>query len=80
MTEAQRRAARQRHQRESYQICSACHGSGLEQSASITARARKGGNRTYLASLEPDSLSMADRARLGGRPKDPTLADLLGSS
>lgn len=32
---------------------------------------------SYLRSLEPGRLSMSDRGRLGGRPKEYTLDDLM---
>ena len=44
---------------------------------SVAARAKQGGNAAFLASLEPGSLSMADRGRFGGRPKEPPLGEVI---
>ena len=57
-------------------VCSACGGSGRVTNQNWLSRSRKGGNRSYMKSLEPGALSMRDRGKLGGRPRLPTLADI----
>lgn len=76
MSDSQRKGARGRYRREALAICAHCHGTGRVTTDTATARSRRGGNVTYLASLRPDRLSMSERGRLGGRPKEVTLADL----
>ena len=77
MTEAQKRAAKRRAERESLDICPTCSGTGRVTSKTISTRGRKGGNATYLKSLQSEELSMRERGKLGGRPRELTLADLL---
>ena len=77
MSAQQRAAARKRSLRESQEPCPTCGGSGLVGTGSVVARAKKGGNASFLVSLLPHTLSMADRGRLGGRPKQPSLSDML---
>ena len=67
---------RRRYRREAEAICGHCHGTGRVTTNTVMGRSRRGGNRTYLRSLEPGSPSMSERGRLGGRPKEVTLADL----
>ena len=76
MSNAQSKAARQRFQREALQFCPTCDGTGIVKSEVFKARARKGGVNSYLKSLQAGHLSMTERGRMGGRPKEPTLADL----
>ena len=76
MTEAQRKAARARYQRHSLEICQCCGGSGLVVSEAVRARAKIGGNQSFVKSLRRGELSMSERGKLGGRPKGPTLVDL----
>ncbi len=49
-------------------ICPHCGGRMLTEKA--RADARKGGNASYLKSLEPGQLSMSERGKRGGNPKD----------
>ena len=74
MSDSQRKGARGRYRREAAVICAHCHGTGRIMTDTVMAHSRRGGNISYLASLRPDRLSMAERGRLGGRPKEPTLA------
>lgn len=76
MTKRQQEAARQRHRREREVICPLCDGSGRVLSRAAASRARRGGNASYLKSLQPGQPSMQERGRKGGRPKALTLADL----
>ena len=76
MTLSKSRSAKRRYHRDSLALCPSCHGSGRVLSSSTRARATRGGNSSYLASLGRGRLSMSDRGRLGGRPKEPTLEDL----
>ena len=76
MSEAGSRAARLRYQQEATAICPHCKGSGLTVSQSVTARARKGGNASYVKSLDPNQLSMSERGRRGGPPPMPTIQEL----
>lgn len=57
-------------------ICPLCDGSGRVLTRDWKTRSRKGGNASYRKSTEPGELSMAERGRLGGRPKALTLEDL----
>jgi len=57
-------------------ICPTCSGKGRILSESVRTRARQAGNASYLKSLQPGQLSMAERGRRGGRPRALTLADL----
>ena len=78
MTEPQRQSARRRYQRESESLCHTCGGTGRMLSPAIVSRARKGGNASFLASLEHEQLSMSERGSKGGRPNEPTLQELNG--
>ena len=78
MHDAKKSAAHLRFNRESQDLCPACGGTGRLLSHPMIARAVRGGNASYLASLQPKNPSMADRGRLGGRPKEKSL-DELGS-
>ena len=40
-------------------------------------RARQGDSASFLGSLTHEQLSMSERGRLGGRPKEVTLQELL---
>ena len=80
MSEAQRMAAKWRSDRESQTRCPACNGSGRVVSGSVSARARMGGTASYLRSLKAGQLSMADRGKRGGRPRERTLADVKTGS
>ena len=77
MTEMQSKAAQQRYRRESEVCCPMCDGSGRIVSRTVKARAVKGGNASYLKSLQPGQMSMSER---GGRPRLPTLQELLERS
>lgn len=77
MSAQQQAAARKRYWRESQQPCTACGGSGLVRTDCVVARAKKGGNANVLVSLLPHALSMSDRGRLGGRPKELVLTEVL---
>ena len=79
MTEVQKRAARKRYHREAEAICPTCDGKGRILTRNARARARKGGNASYLKSLQPGSLTMSERGRKGGRPRAPTRADLVAT-
>ena len=76
MTDSQSRAARHRYQRENAELCGVCSGTGRVQSQSAVAKAKRGGNASFLASLNPGRLSMSERGKLGGRFKEPTLVEL----
>jgi len=76
MSEAQSRAAKRRHQRDSGAICPTCDGSGRVLTLSARAIAKKGGNASYRKSLDSGQLSMSDRGKLGGAPRLLTVADL----
>ena len=76
MTERQRTAAKERHQREAEVCCPLCDGSGRILSRTVKARAKKGGNAAYLKSLQPEQMSMSERGKLGGAPRLPTWEDL----
>ena len=78
MSDAQSAAARSRFQRDAVEICAACAGTGLAVSESESSRAKAGGNHSFVKSLQPGEMSMSERGRLGGRPKGPVLADLIG--
>ena len=76
MPERLRKAAGDRFRREGQTLCPACHGTGRVSTQSVSARARLGGNSSFLRSLEPGALSMTERGRRGGRPAEPKLRDL----
>lgn len=76
MSEKARQKAMARHEREAVDLCDACQGTGRVRSQSTIARAKRGGNASYLTSLRPEQLSMSERGRLGGRPRELTLEDL----
>ena len=76
MTEAQSRAAKRRYEREHTAVCPACNGRGTVNTKTPSSRARQGGVAAYLKSLQPGQMSMSERGKLGGRPPEPTLADL----
>lgn len=77
MSDAQSKAAHRRFQQAALACCPTCDGAGVVASEAVEARARKGGVNSYLLSLEPGQLSMAERGARGGRPKEPTLKDLI---
>ena len=77
MTKTQSKRAKMRFERENEGLCHLCHGTGRVLSNAALARAKKGGNASYLASLGSGSLSMSDRGKLGGRPNELTL-DQIG--
>ena len=76
MTNFQGKQAKTRFERESTGLCAVCQGTGRVLTQSARARARRGGNTSYLTSLASGRLSMSDRGRLGGRPKEPMLEEL----
>ena len=57
-------------------VCPTCGGSGIVASPSWRERARKGGIRSYLGSLDQGQLSMKKRGKLGGRPRAITIEQL----
>ena len=73
MSDSQRKGARGRYLREAGALCAHCHGTGRVMTDTSTARSRKGGTASYLGSLQPGGLSMSERGRLGGRPREATL-------
>ena len=73
MTEGQSNASTTRSRRENEDLCKVCKGTGRVLSRSVLARARRGGNVSYLASLDNEQLSMSERGRLGGRPRELSL-------
>ena len=77
MTRAQSEASRKRYQREALEICPACDGTGIAVGLSARLKARKGGINSFLRSLQAGQLSMAERGTRGGRPKEPTIADVI---
>ena len=60
-------------------MCPACGGTGRVHTESIRDRARKGGNAAYLQSLLPNHISMSQRGKLGGRPKNPNLSQIIAA-
>ena len=60
--------------------CPLCDGKGRILSATRQATSRKGGNASYMKSLEPGELSMKERGRRGGRPRALRLEDLKESN
>ena len=76
MSDAQSNGAKMRYFRESQMRCPTCEGSGRVVAESVSARARSGGNASYLASLGIGRLSMSERGQRGGRPKNPKLQEL----
>ena len=75
MVDSRHNTGRLRYRREADgALCPHCHGTGRIMTDTSTARSRRGGNASYLGSLQPGGLSMSERGRLGGRPKEPTLA------
>ena len=76
MTEAQSKKAKARFARDSTELCASCQGTGRVLSESAVAKAMRGGNASYMTSLQKGELSMSERGKLGGRPKELTLADL----
>ena len=76
MTEKQSRQAKARYERDSTELCAVCQGTGRILSESAVAKAKRSGNASYLVSLRNGRLAMSEWGKLGGRPQDPTLADL----
>ena len=76
MTESQKKAAKRRIEKDT-DICPTCRGTGRVSSKTMSTRGRKGGNAAYLKSLHNGELSMSARGKLGGRPRELTLAELL---
>ena len=76
MTRTQSEVGKARFQREALTLCPTCEGSGMVLSETVKERARKGGVHSYLKSLEPGQLSMSERGKKGGRPKEPFLSGL----
>ena len=76
MSQLRRKVGQHRYRREHEALCTHCDGTGRVTATTVIARSTKGGNRSYLLSLDPDRASMSERGRLGGRPKDMTLGDL----
>ena len=72
MSDSQRKG-RRRYRREAGALCAHCHGTGRVTTNTVMGRSRRGGNKSYLRSLEPGGLSMSERGRLGGRPREATL-------
>ena len=79
MSVEQSKAARRRFQREALECCPTCDGTGVVTSDVFKARSRRGGMHSYLKSLQPGQLSMAERGAKGGRPTEPTITDLIDS-
>ena len=77
MTVEQSKGVRGRFERDNAELCAVCHGTGRVIKQSAVAKAKRGGNANYLASLGSGSLSMSDRGKLGGRPNELTL-DQIG--
>lgn len=77
MTKEGNYAAKRRYQRESQVLCPKCGGTGRILSDLVKAKATKGGNSSYLTSLLPGHMSMYQRGKRGGRPKDPTIPESL---
>ena len=73
MTKTQSRRAKTRFEKGSTSLCAVCHGTGRVLSQLAVAKAKRGGNVSYLASLNSGRLSMSDRGKLGGRPRELTL-------
>ena len=69
-------AAKKRYQRKAKTICPMCEGKGRILSESARTLARRGGNASYLKSLEPGQMSISERGKLGGQPKALTIAEI----
>ena len=76
MTESQSNQPKIRFERENIELCAVCRGTGRTLSNSALAKARRGGNASFLSSLSPGQLSMSERGRQGGRPRELTLEGL----
>lgn len=76
MTETQSERAKARFERDSTELCAVCQGTGRVLSKSAVAKAKRGGNASYQVSLMKGQLSMSERGKLGGRPRELALADL----
>ena len=48
------------------ELCDKCGGSGRLRSEDWIAKARRGGNTTYLRSQQPGQMSMSERGKRGG--------------
>ena len=77
MSESQSIAARRRFHRDAVEVCAECGGSGLAVTEAERSKAKAGGNHSFVKSLQPGEMSMSERGRLGGRPKEPNLEDLI---
>lgn len=58
-----------RRYRQEQVLCPQCKGTGRVITDTVRARAAKAGNAAYLNSLKPGALSMAERGKMGGRPR-----------
>ena len=76
MTAVQSKGRRGWFEREIEELCHLCHGTGRVMSEAAIDRAKRGGNMSYLASLSCGRLSMGERGKRGGRPKEKTIDEL----
>ena len=75
-TKPQRQAGRHSWGKHGAEACPLCEGTGLTTSNSWGERARKGGVRSFLTSLQPGQLSMCERGKHGGRPRALKIEDV----
>lgn len=72
----QREAGRRSWAKHGTKACPLCGGSGIITSNTWLERARKGGIKSFLLSLQDGQLSMSERGKYGGRPKALTIEDI----
>jgi hypothetical protein len=58
------------------EVCPLCRGTGLITSNAWEEKARKGGIRSFLVSLQHGQLSMSQRGACGGRPRTLKIEDM----
>jgi len=58
------------------EVCPLCGGTGIVTSNIWREKARRGGVKSFLSSLQPGRLSMRDRGKCGGRPKALTIEEI----
>jgi len=72
----QRKGGRRSWGRHGAEVCPLCKGTGLVTSGAWRAKARKGGIKSFLISLQPGQLSMSERGKRGGRPRALRIEDI----
>jgi len=58
------------------EVCSLCGGTGIVTSNLWREKARRGGVKSFLISLQTGRMSMRDRGKHGGRPRALRIEDL----